>query len=462
MLTDNNLNNKKIGLVSLGCPKNLVDSEVMLGLLKKDGFSITNNEHEADIIIVNTCGFIDDAKQESINAILEMAELKKENCELLIVTGCLAERYNKQILEEIPEVDAVIGTGHFGDIVETIKKAYSSKLYSADDLTEKPLLYGDLGYCDFSGTERVLSTNKGFAYIKIADGCDNRCTYCIIPYLRGPYKSRSMEAIIEEAKYLVSNGVKEIILVAQDTTRYGIDLYGERKLKDLVREISKIEELKWIRLLYCYPDEIDDGLIDEIATNDKVCKYIDIPIQHISDKILKKMSRRGNSSEIEELIIKLRKKIPEICIRTTFIVGFPGEEEEDFLVLCDFVKRMEFDRMGVFMYSREEGTPAAKLKGQVRKPAKRERYKKLMAIQNEIIAKKNSGRLNKIYDILVEGVADDGIFYYGRSYQEAPDIDNLIYFTSSFPLEEGSFVKVKILNVEEYDLIGVVENEFAE
>lgn len=332
MLTDNNLNNKKIGLVSLGCPKNLVDSEVMLGLLKKDGFSITNNEHEADIIIVNTCGFIDDAKQESINAILEMAELKKENCELLIVTGCLAERYNKQILEEIPEVDAVIGTGHFGDIVETIKKAYSSKLYSADDLTEKPLLYGDLGYCDFSGTERVLSTNKGFAYIKIADGCDNRCTYCIIPYLRGPYKSRSMEAIIEEAKYLVSNGVKEIILVAQDTTRYGIDLYGERKLKDLVREISKIEELKWIRLLYCYPDEIDDGLIDEIATNDKVCKYIDIPIQHISDKILKKMSRRGNSSEIEELIIKLRKKIPEICIRTTFIVGFPGEEEEDFLV----------------------------------------------------------------------------------------------------------------------------------
>ena len=462
MLSDNNMNNKKIGLVSLGCPKNLVDSEVMLGLLKKDGFTLTNNEREANIIIVNTCGFIDDAKQESINAILEMAELKRENCELLIVTGCLAERYNKEILEEIPEVDAVIGTGHFGDIVETIKKAYSFKLVSSQASEKKPLLYGDLGYYDFDGTERILSTNNGFAYIKIADGCDNRCTYCIIPYLRGPYKSRNMEAIIEEAKYLVSNGVKEIILVAQDTTRYGTDLYGERKLKDLVKELSKISGLKWIRLLYCYPDQIDDELIDEIAANDKVCKYIDIPLQHFSDKILKKMGRRSNSAEIEELIKKLREKVPEICIRTTFIVGFPGEEEEDFSILCDFVKRMEFDRMGVFMYSREEGTPAAKLKGQVRKSVKKERFDKLMSIQNEIMIKKNNSRLNKIYDILVEGVADDGIFYYGRSYQEAPDIDNLIYFTSGEPLDRGSFVKVKILNIEEYDLIGVVENEFTE
>ncbi|NMB95222.1 MAG: 30S ribosomal protein S12 methylthiotransferase RimO, partial [Clostridiaceae bacterium] len=409
----------------------------------------------------NTCGFIDDAKQESINAILEMAELKKSNCEFLVVTGCLAERYNKQILEEIPEVDAILGTGHFGDIVEIIKKAYSSKSVSPV-ISEKTVLYGNLGYCDFNGTERVLSTNDGFAYIKIADGCDNRCTYCIIPSLRGPYKSRKMESILEEAEYLTFNGVKEIILVAQDTTRYGTDLYGERKLKTLIKELSKINKLKWIRLLYCYPDQIDDELIDEIASNDKVCKYIDIPIQHFSDSILKKMGRRGNSAEIEELIIKLRKKIPQICIRTTFIVGFPGEEEEDFSILCDFVKRMEFDKMGVFMYSREEGTPAAKIKFQVKKSIKRERYEKLMSIQKNIMIKKNSSRLNKIYDILVEGVADDGIFYYGRSDQEAPDIDSLIYFTSSYPLERGTFVKVKILNTDEYDLIGVVENELTE
>ena len=280
MTLESDFYKKKIGLVSLGCPKNLVDSEVMLGLLRKDGYIITNNEQEANIIIINTCGFINDAKKESVDTILEMAALKKNNCELLIVTGCLAERYNKQIIDEIPEVDAVLGTGHFGMITETIRKAYAA---------EKPVLWGNPGYCDFNGKERLVSTNNGFAYIKIADGCNNLCTYCVIPSLRGRYKSRSMEVIIEEAKYLVSCGAKELILIAQDTTKYGIDLYDEQKLSALIREISKIEDLEWIRLLYCYPDQINDQLIEEISSNDKVCKYIDIPIQHASDKILKSM-----------------------------------------------------------------------------------------------------------------------------------------------------------------------------
>jgi len=450
---NNNIQRKKVGLISLGCPKNLVDSEVMLGQLKEEGYEITNNEHEADIIIVNTCGFINDAKQESINAILEMASLKKQNCELLIVTGCLAERYNELIVKEIPEVDAVLGTGHYGMIAEAIRKAYSGTV-------EKQVLWGDPGYCNFEGDKRLLSTPKGYSFLKIADGCNNHCTYCVIPSLRGRYRSRKMEDIIHEAGYLVDSGAKELILIAQDTTKYGIDLYGERKLKDLICEISKIEKLEWIRLLYCYPDQIDDDLIDEIANNVKVCKYLDVPIQHSSDKILKNMGRKGSSVDIKNIIAKLREKIPEIYIRTTMIVGFPGEDEEDFANLHEFVKKLEFERLGVFMYSREEGTPAAKIKSQVKKDIKRKRHQNLMALQNKITVEKNKSRLNKSYDVLVEGVADDGIFYYGRSYAEAPDIDGLIYFTSSYPLEEGSFVKVKILNIEQYDLIGVAYDEF--
>jgi ribosomal protein S12 methylthiotransferase len=444
---------KKIGVVSLGCPKNLVDSEIMLGLLKNNDYEITNNEDEADIIIVNTCGFIDSAKQESINTILDMADYKKGKCELLIVTGCLAERYKEKIINEIPDVDAVIGTGGYGEIVEVIKNAYEAK---------KTVLYGKLEEIDYLKGQRVVSTNKGYAYLKVAEGCDNCCTYCIIPSLRGRYRSRRIEDIVEEAKVLASNGVKELILVAQDTTRYGIDIYKERRLVQLIRELSAITDIKWIRLLYCYPEEIDDALIDEIADNDKVCKYLDIPIQHASDKILKTMGRRGTSKEVKELLSKLKKKVPGMFLRTSLIVGFPGEEEEDFNILERFVKLIKFDRLGVFTYSKEEDTPAAKMKPQINKATKTKRYNKIMKLQKEITLEKNKKRLKKDYDVLVEGVAEDGIFYIGRTYAEAPDIDGLIYFTSPEPLNQGDLVRVKILNIDEYDLIGEVINEFAE
>ena len=444
---------KKIGIVSLGCPKNLVDSEIMLGALKKEDFEITNDETEADIIIVNTCGFIESAKQESINTILEMASFKDKKCSRLIVTGCLAERYKEQIIEQIPEVDAVVGTGGYGEIADIIERAYKG---------EKPVLYGKLDEVDYLRKERVLSTGKGYEYLKIAEGCDNCCTYCIIPSLRGRYRSRKMDELVKEAEFLSSNGVKEVILVAQDTTRYGTDIYGEHKLTELIQRISKIEGIEWIRLLYCYPEEIDDELIDEIAKNDKVCKYIDIPIQHISDKILKGMGRRGTSEEIKNLITKLRSRIPGIVIRTTFIVGFPGETGEDFKMLYDFVEEYKFERMGVFTYSKEEGTPAARLKPQVSKKVKEKRLDSLMRLQKNISIENNKKRLSKKYRAIVEGVSDDGIFYYGRTSAEAPEIDGVIYFASAVPLETGDIVDVKILSVDEYDLIGEVTDESAQ
>lgn len=443
---------KKIGVVSLGCPKNLVDSEIMLGMLKKN-YEITNNEDEADVLIVNTCGFIETAKQESVNTILEMAEHKKNTCEMLIVTGCMAERYKEQIMEQIPEVDAVIGTGNYKEIAEVINKAYSG---------EKSVLYGNLRELDYLENERVVTSGKGFAYLKIAEGCDNCCTYCIIPSLRGRYRSRRIEDIEKEAKALVASGIKEIILIAQDTTRYGLDNYGERKLVSLIRTLSAIPELEWIRLLYCYPEEITDALIEEIAENPKVCKYIDIPIQHASDRILKLMARRGTGSEVRSLLVKLRQKVPDIFIRTSLIVGFPGEEPEDFDILYDFVKESRLDRVGVFTYSKEEDTPAARMKPQVNKRLKVQRYKKLMELQQGITVEKNRERLGKMYKALVEGVAEDGIFYYGRTSAEAPDIDGMVYFTSQEPLEAGQFVNVKILNIDNYDLIGEVVYESAE
>jgi len=359
---------KKVGVVSLGCPKNLVDSETMLGLLKKEEFEITADKDEADILIVNTCGFIESAKQESINAILEMADCKKKGNKLLIVTGCLAERYKDEIIKEIPEVDAVVGTGNYMNIARVIEESYSGR---------KPVLYGSLEEIEHLDNERLISTGKAFAYLKIAEDCDNCCTYCIIPKLRGSYRSRKIEAILKEAETLAAAGIRELILVAQDTTRYGLDIYGERKLVELIRGISRIGGLEWIRLLYCYPEEIDDNLIEEIANNEKVCKYIDIPIQHASDRILKMMGRRGGSEEIKALIRKLRKKIPGIVIRTSLIVGFPGEGEDDFEVLRQFVEEIKFDRLGVFTYSREEGTPAAKIKPQINKRIKEKRYKAL-------------------------------------------------------------------------------------
>jgi len=450
--------NKKIGVVSLGCPKNLVDSEIMLGLLKNKDYEITNDKSEADIIIVNTCGFIESAKQESINSILEMAECKKQRCELLLVTGCLAERYNDTIVHDIPEVDAVVGVGSYGEIADIIEKAYNAKRNNL----KKPVLYGkqdDIGYLE---NERLISTLKGYAYLKIAEGCDNCCTYCIIPSLRGRYRSRKIEDIVNEAKRLNTKGTKEIILVAQDTTRYGTDIYGRKMLVDLIKEISKIEGIEWIRLLYCYPEEIDNALIEEIAINSKVCKYLDIPIQHASDKILKAMGRRGNSLEIRNLITSLRQRIPDIIIRTSLIVGFPGEDENDFEILYNFVKDLEFDRLGVFTYSKEEDTPAAKLKPQISKKLKERRFNTLMSMQKEIVEKTSSKRFNRIYKSTVEGVAEDGIFYYGRTYGEAPEIDNLIYFTSPDPLEINSFANIRILNTDDYDLIGESADESSE
>jgi len=443
---------KKIGLVSLGCPKNLVDSELMLGVLKNTGYEIVSDVNEAQIIIINTCGFIEDAKQESIDTIIEMAAYKEKNCELLIVAGCLAERYREQILDEIPEVDAVLGTGSYSKIADIIK--------SASEGSQKAI-YAPLEGIEYLEGERIISTGKGYAYLKIAEGCDNCCTYCIIPSLRGRYRSRKLENIVKEAETLAKNGIKEVILVAQDTTRYGIDLYGEEKLVELIQRISKVDGIEWIRLLYCYPDEIDQKLIDEIANNEKVCKYLDIPIQHASDNVLKKMGRRGTAGEIKELIEKLRTRIKGLIIRTTLIVGFPGETEEDYGILTDFVAENRFDRLGIFMYSKEDGTPAGKMQPQVPAAVKRARHRKLMKIQSRISEQLNFERLGKEYRCLVEGVADDGIFYFGRSYAEAPEIDGKIYFTSPEPLEIGQMVNVKILDCDQYDLTGEVKDEFA-
>ncbi len=441
---------KKIGLVSLGCPKNLVDSELMLGILNSNGYEIVNRADEANIIIVNTCGFIESAKQESINTILEMAALKADRCELLIVTGCMAQRYRQMILDEIPEVDAVLGTGSYADIADAIKVAYEGNRISR---------YAEMTDISYLDGERIISTGKGYAYIKIAEGCDNCCTYCIIPSLRGPFRSRKIEAIIKEARKLAVSGVKELILTAQDTTRYGIDKYGKKMLVELIRELSTIQGIEWIRLLYCYPEEIDEPLINEISSNDKVCKYLDIPIQHASDAVLKRMGRRGRSADISSLLDQLRMKIPGVVIRTTMIVGFPGESEEDFERLEHFISKYRFDRLGTFMYSKEEGTPAYKMKEQIPSRVKKSRYNRLMKIQRRISSELNNEKLGRVYKVLVEGIAQDGIFYYGRSYGEAPGIDGLIYFTSREPLELNQFVNVKILDAGEYDVTGEAQHE---
>lgn len=443
---------KKIGLVSLGCPKNLVDSEIMLGQLTKEKFEITSNEKEAHIIIINTCGFIDSAKEESINTILEMAELKNNNCEILVVVGCLAQRYKDEIIKEMPEVDAVLGTGEYGEISKVIQDVYDGKTQCCTCLK-------DADNIKYLNNERLLSTKNGYAYLKIAEGCDNCCTYCIIPSLRGTYKSRKIKDIKKEAQYLAQKGIKEVILVAQDITSYGKDIYNKKELVSLIREISKINEIEWIRLLYCYPEEISDELIEEISSNKKVVKYLDIPIQHASNNILKKMGRKGTSSDVKDVLKKLREKIPEISIRTSLIVGFPGESQKDFEILYDFVKNIEFDRLGVFTYSREKGTAAYNLKPQIEKDVKESRKEDIMQLQKKIVLKNNYEKLTKVYKTLVEGVSDDGIFYYGRTYSEAPDIDGYIFFTSMKPLKTGEFVNVRVLNVDQYDLIGEVIDE---
>ena len=403
----------KVALVSLGCSKNLVDSEVMLNILSGNSYELTQNTSNADVIIVNTCGFIESAKQESIDNIIELGQLKNNGqCKVLIASGCLAERYKDELINEMPELDAVIGTGDYKNILEVIDSAMSGS---------KVVKFGNQESIDIHELPRVISTATASTYLKIAEGCDNRCTYCIIPKLRGKYRSRKFEDILNEAKLLASQGIKELNIIAQDTTRYGMDLYGKYRIAELLDEISKVEGIEWIRLLYSYPDEFDDELINLMAVNDKICKYLDIPIQHASNRILKRMGRRTSKEEIKELVNKLRSRIPNIALRTSLIVGFPGETEEDFKELVDFVKEIRFDRLGVFTYSREEDTPAYQMEEQIEEEVKLKRQERIMLLQSDISLDNNQKMVGKIVKVLIEGMDDKK--YYGRSYKDAPEID---------------------------------------
>jgi ribosomal protein S12 methylthiotransferase len=441
----------RISLITLGCPKNLVDSEIMLGMLREEGFTPVTDLNEAEAVIVNTCSFVADAREEAVTSILEAARLKDNaSLKVLAVTGCMAERYKDEIIKEIPEVDLVFGTGSISKVSETIKAILDGK-------TDLNAVWCDIpDSVDYLDSTRILSDQRPYAYLKIAEGCSNRCTYCIIPSLRGDYRSRSMESILKEAAFLAEHGKKEIVLVAQDVTRYGMDIYGEKRLVDLINGISPLQGVERIRLLYCYPELVDDRLIDALCENTKLQKYLDIPIQHISDHMLKAMGRRSSRADIESLIQKLKARIPDIILRTSLIAGFPGETEEDHQELLEFVKKGYFQHLGVFAYSREEGTPAYKLKGQIPKKIKEMRRDTIMAAQQENVMKFNSSRIHHCYDTMVEGVADDGIFYYGRTYAEAPEIDPVIYFTAQAPLENGDTVSVKMICTDAYDLIGEV------
>lgn len=433
----------------MGCDKNRVDSEIILGNMSRN-YTITNNPKDADILIVNTCGFIESAKQESIDTILEMADYKiNYKCKLLIATGCLIQRYSEELANLIPEIDLMLGVNDYDKINSVI-----TNFINGNKEEGKFVNYTDNGINEGS---RILTTQKGSAYIRIAEGCNNFCTYCIIPKIRGKFRSRKMENILKEAKELASQGVKELILVAQDTTMYGSDIYGKKNLHELLNELSKIEGIEWIRVLYCYPEEIYDELIDEISKNNKVVKYLDIPIQHISNHILKLMGRKTTKEAILRKIDILRERIPGIIIRTTFIVGFPQETEEDFNEIKEFLQEYKLEKVGVFTYSHEENTPAAKMNGQISEEVKLEREKDLMLLQREISEKINELKVGKIYDILVEGY--DGRDYRGRSYEMAPEIDADIFFKCDDNLEIGTFVKVKITKSMDYDLLGVVVDE---
>jgi ribosomal protein S12 methylthiotransferase len=438
----------KFGVISLGCDKNRIDSETIIGRMHKT-YELVNNPREAEIILVNTCGFIESSKQESINVILEMAEYKRKyKCKVLIVTGCLSQRYKEELLELMPEIDIMLGVNNYDKLLESIDAFFEENSKTV--------------YCDYSDNtlnegDRVLTTGKATAYLRIGEGCDNFCTYCVIPKIRGKYRSRKIEDIVKEAETLAKQGVVEFILVAQDTTMYGIDIYGEKNLPTLIRELSKIEGVKWIRLLYCYPEEITDELIEEVANNDKVCKYIDMPIQHISNNVLKRMNRRGRKEQIIENIAKMRESISELCLRTSIIVGFPGESQEDFMELKTFVKDTKFDKLGVFKYSQEEGTSAATMNDQITEETKENRERELMLLQQEISQNINESKVGKIYEVLIEDYKDN--MYIGRSYEMAPSIDGNIYFKSEKLLEIGQILEIKITESSEYDLIGVVYYE---
>lgn len=440
--------NYKIGMISLGCPKNQVDAEHMLALMDAEGWEIVDYVDGCDAVIVNTCGFIDDAKKEAIENILDMVELKKEGViSKIIVTGCLAQRYKDEIVKEIPEVDAVIGIGANGDIIKTVEEVMSGV-----DTIEK---YPPQCELPLEG-QRILTTPQYWAYLKIGEGCSNRCTYCTIPSIRGNMRSRSMENVIDEAKQLAESGVKELILIAQDTTSYGLDLYGELKLPELLNELCKIDSIEWIRLLYCYPDRITDELIKTMKNQEKVVNYIDLPLQHADDKILKAMNRRGDQALIRNVISKLRTEIPDVVIRTTFIVGFPGEGEEEFETLAEFVNEIEFDRLGVFTFSPQEGTPAFDMEDQVDEDIKTRRGEVIMQDQYSIMEEKNNEKIGKTYRVVVEDYDGYSDSYTGRTYMDAPEIDGLVKFTSHKDLDIGDFVDVEIFDVEDYDLIGEV------
>jgi ribosomal protein S12 methylthiotransferase len=436
----------KIGIISLGCAKNQVDAEVMLGLLHKHGYKIVNQSDDADIIIVNTCGFIGPAKEESIQAILEQAKYKRQgNCKALIITGCLGQRYSKELLAEIPEIDVIVGTGNYSRIVDILEEL--------NEGSSRDNYLGNLSAQLDDGLPRMLSTTGSTAYLKIAEGCDNCCTYCIIPKLRGRFRSRSVTGLIDEAKSLVQTGIKELVIIAQDISRYGQDTDGKYNLVTLLRELCSIHGLEWIRLMYCYPDRVTDELIDLIASEAKICNYLDIPLQHINQNILKRMNRKIDGFHIRNLLDTIRKRIPDIVLRTSLIVGFPGEGESEYKELVDFVKEGYFQHIGVFAYSREENTPAASFPNQVEEAVKKERRSQLMAIQSKTSRRLLRRRQTQVCKVLVEGIESDGI-YYGRSYGEAPEVDGLVYISSDNPLKIGEFTDVRITRAFEYDLLG--------
>ncbi len=447
----------KIFCVSLGCDKNLVDTEKMLGLLNREGYTFTDDENEADAVLVNTCCFIGDAKEESVNTILEMARLKEEGkCRALVVAGCLAQRYKQEILDEIPEVDGILGTTSCDEIVRILNDILGEE-------KQGPIsCFHELKEMTGSGQSRVVTTGGYYAHLKIAEGCDKRCTYCIIPYLRGPFRSVPMEQLVEEARQLADQGVKELILVAQETTLYGRDLYGEKSLPRLLKALAAVPGIQWIRIQYCYPEEITDELIETIKTEKKVCHYLDIPIQHASDTILKRMGRRTNRAQLVEMIGRLRREIPDIALRTTLISGFPGETEEDHETLMEFVDEMEFERLGVFPYSAEEDTPAFSYPDQVPQELREARRDDIMELQQEIAFEKSEAMVGRVLTVLIEGKVVDEPAYVGRTYMDAPGVDGLIFVNADVELMSGDFVRVKVTGAADYDLIGEIYDESAQ
>lgn len=442
----------KLIFISLGCDKNLVDTEMMLGMLRDEGYTFTDDESEAEIAIVNTCCFIGDAKEESINTLLELAELKKEgNLKVLIAAGCLAQRYRQEISKEIPEVDALVGTMAIDEIAQAVKEALAGK---------KCGHYRDIDAEPVYGKKRIVTTGGHYAYLKIAEGCDKHCTYCVIPKVRGSYRSVPMESLVKEAEELAAAGVRELILVAQETTLYGMDLYGKKSLPKLLQKLAAIPDIYWIRILYCYPEEINGELIAVIKSEPKICHYLDIPIQHASDTILKRMGRRTTRADLTAIIAGLREEIPDICLRTTLITGFPGETEREHAELLEFVEEMAFDRLGVFAYSQEEDTPAALMEEQVEEELKEERRAELMELQQEIAFAKAESMVGRTLTVMIEGKVADEDAYVARTYRDAPDVDGYLFITADATLMSGDFVKVKVTGSNEYDLIGEIEYEF--